>query len=162
MGEPVERAVDHHVERHLGLGDPAHAVREPGRAEPVLAEQVALAPPAEHLRRCTRRSSMRISEWPVEPCMVSISRTSFQPSDGMSTMNAVLAACGMSGSSSVRAMRMAKLARWAPEMNHLWPLMTHSSPSWYGVGLDQRRVGAGDLGLGHREAGPRRARRTAA
>ena len=22
---------------------------------------------------------MRISEWPVEPCMVSISRTSFQP-----------------------------------------------------------------------------------
>ena len=62
--------------------------------------------------------------------MVSIWRTSSQPSDGMSMMNAVLAAWGMSGSSSVRAMRMAKLARWALEMNHLWPLMTHSSPSW--------------------------------
>ena len=73
---------------------------------------------------------MRISLWPVEPCMVSTSRTSVQPSDGMSTMNAVLAACGRSGSSSVRAMRMANCDRWALEMNHLWPLMTHSSPSW--------------------------------
>ncbi|GAA3672596.1 hypothetical protein GCM10022224_041090 [Nonomuraea antimicrobica] len=33
-------------------------------------------------------------------------------------------------SCSVRAMRMAKLARRALEMNHLCPLMTHSSPSW--------------------------------
>ena len=73
---------------------------------------------------------MRISECPVEPCIVSIWRTSVQPSDGKSTMNAVLAAWGSSGSSSVRAMRMAKLARWALEMNHLWPLITHSSPSW--------------------------------
>ena len=40
----------------------------------------------------TRRSSMRISEWPVEPCMVSTSRTSVHPSDGMSTRNAELAA----------------------------------------------------------------------
>ena len=30
----------------------------------------------------TRRSSMTISEWPVEPCIVSTSRTSFQPSCG--------------------------------------------------------------------------------
>ena len=44
-------------------------------------------------------------------------------------MNAVLAACGRSGLSSVRQMRMANLARRALEMNHLWPLMTHSSPS---------------------------------
>ena len=49
MRVPVERAVDHHVERRLGLGDPAHAVREPRRAEPVLTEQVPLAPTAEHL-----------------------------------------------------------------------------------------------------------------
>ena len=45
----VERAVDHHVERDLGLRDPAHAVREARRPEPVLAEQVALAAAAEHL-----------------------------------------------------------------------------------------------------------------
>ena len=42
---------------------------------------------------------------------------------------ALFAACGISGSSSVRATRIAKLARRAFEMNHLWPLMTHSSPS---------------------------------
>ena len=78
----------------------------------------------------TRRSSMRISLCPVDPCMVSTSRTSFHPSASVSTMKAVLAAWGMSGSSSVRAMRMANCARCALEMNHLWPLMTHSSPSW--------------------------------
>ena len=44
-------------------------------------------------------------------------------------MKAVFAAWAISGFSSVRAMRMAKLARWALEMNHLWPLITHSSPS---------------------------------
>ena len=50
MGEAVERPVDHHVERHLGLGDPAHAVRQPGRPEAVLPQHVTLAPPAEHGR----------------------------------------------------------------------------------------------------------------
>ena len=116
----VERAVDHHVERRLGLRDPAHAVRQPGRAEPVLAEQVALA-------RGRRASGRRARAGPrcrsrsgrVPPCIVSTSRTSFQPSDGRSTMNAVLAACGSSGSSSVRAMRIANVARRALEMNHL-------------------------------------------
>ena len=77
----------------------------------------------------TRRSSMRISLWPVEPCMVSIWRTSVQPSAGRSTMNAELPAWGMSGLSSVRAMRMANLERCAFEMNHLCPFSTHSSPS---------------------------------
>ena len=99
---------------------------------------------------------MRISECPVLPCIVSIWRTSVQPSAGRSTMNAVLAAWAISGSSSVRATRMAKLARWALEMNHLWPLITHSSPSGVGVRADQRRVRAGHLRLGHGEARPRR------
>ncbi len=43
-------------------------------------------------------------------------------------MKAVVAAWGTSGSSSVRARRMAKEAPRAPLMNHLWPSMTHSSP----------------------------------
>ena len=86
--------------------------------------------PPKILDSCTRRSVMRISEWPVEPCMVSTSRTSVHPSEGMSIMKAVLAPREPSGtSSSVRAMRMAKLARRALEMNHLCPLITHSSPS---------------------------------
>ena len=49
VGEAVQRSVDHHVERDLGLGDPAHAVRESGGAEPILAEQVALPSATEHL-----------------------------------------------------------------------------------------------------------------
>ncbi len=46
----MQGAVDHHVERRLGLGDPAHAVGQAGRSQPVLAEAVAVAPPAEDLR----------------------------------------------------------------------------------------------------------------
>ncbi len=74
---------------------------------------------------------MTISEWPVDPCMVSTSRTSFQPSAGRSTRNAVLAPRDPGGTSgSVRATRMANWARRAFEMNHLCPLMIHSSPSF--------------------------------
>ena len=38
--------------------------------------------PPSMLASGTRRSSMTISEWPVPPCMVSTSRTRFQPSRG--------------------------------------------------------------------------------
>ena len=38
----------HHVERQLRLGDPAHAVGQPGRPEAVLAEQVALTAATQH------------------------------------------------------------------------------------------------------------------
>ena len=67
-------------------------------------------------------------------------------------MNAVFAACGMSGSCSVRAIRIAKLraVRAADE-----PLVAVDDPLVaVGVGprLDERRVGSRDLGLGHREA----------
>ena len=71
---------------------------------------------------------MRISQWLWLPAMVSTSRTISQPGEGTSTMKAVVAACGTSGSSSVRASRMAKRAPRAPLMNHLCPLTTHSSP----------------------------------
>ena len=67
-------------------------------------------------------------------------------------MNAVLAACGISGSSSVRAMRMRELGAAGAGDE---PLVAVDHPLVavaVGVGLDQRRVGAGDLRLGHREA----------
>ena len=67
----------------------------------------------------------------MEPCIVSTSRTSFQPSAGRSTKNAVLAPREPGGTSgSVRATRIANCARRVFEMNHLWPLMIHSSPSF--------------------------------
>ena len=43
----------------------------------------------------------------------------------------------------VTHMTMRKSATDAFEVNHLWPLMTHSSPSRIGPGDEQRRVGAG-------------------
>ena len=62
-------------------------------------------------------------------------------------MNAELAAWGMSGFSSVRAIRIANRARRALEMNHLCPLITHSSPSryarvWMRVGSDPATSGS--------------------
>ena len=48
VGVALEGAVHQHLERDLGVADPAHAVREARRAEAVLAEQVALAAAAEH------------------------------------------------------------------------------------------------------------------
>ena len=95
---------------------------------------------------------MRISEWPVLPCMVSISRTSFQPSWGRSTMNAVLAACGYVG----------VVLGAADEDGEVGPVGLRDEPLAavdhplvaVGVrtGLYQRGIGAGDLGLGHGEA----------
>ena len=53
-----------------------------------------------------------------------------------------------SASGSVLAKTVVKAAREAPDVNHLWPLMTHSSPSRYARRLHLRRVAAGDLRLG--------------
>ena len=53
---------------------------------------------------------------------------------------------------SVTAMTIANAAPLAPEVNHLWPLITHSSPSRTARRAQPGRVGAGDLRLGHREA----------
>ena len=69
------------------------------------------------------------------------------PRAGRSTRNAELRACGGSASGSVRAMRIAKRAPLAPEMNHLWPLITQSSPSftarvWISVGSEPETSGS--------------------
>ena len=59
--------------------------------------------------------------------------------------------CGRA-SGSVTAMTMRKSAIDALEVNHLWPSMTHSPRLVeHGARLQQRRVGAGAVGLGHRE-----------
>ena len=47
---------------------------------------------------------------------------------------------------------IANSAPLAPEVNHLCPLITHSPSSELSAGLQRGRVGAGHLGLGHREA----------
>ena len=62
-------------------------------------------------------------------------------------MKAVLRACGGSASASVRQITMMKSAPRAPEANHLWPLITQSSPSstasvWISVGSEPATSGS--------------------
>ena len=59
----------------------------------------------------------------------------------------MFAACGIAGSSSVRAIRIANAAPLAPEMNHLCPFTTHVSPSrtarvWMSVGSEPATSGS--------------------
>ena len=103
---------------------------------------------------------MRISQWLWLPAMVSTSRTISQPGDGTSTMNAVVAAWGTSGSSSVRASRMANRAPRAPLMNHLCPLIDPLVAVGHGPGPHEGGVRSRHLGLGHGEARPHRCLRT--
>ena len=72
-------------------------------------------------------------------------------------MNAVFAACGRSGSSSVRADEDRELRSLGVGDE---PLVTVDHPFVAVLnrrGLDQRRVAAGNLGFGHRETAHRRA-----
>jgi hypothetical protein len=48
---------------------------------------------------------------------------------GSGTMIMLKRSCGVGAAGSVFAITMAKDAPMAPDVNHLWPLMTHSSPS---------------------------------
>jgi hypothetical protein len=84
---------------------------------------------------------------PPPPPIVCTSRTISNPGDDSGTMNALLRACAISASGSVRAMTIAKSAPCAPDVNHLWPLMTHSSPSctalvWICVGSEPATSGS--------------------
>ena len=62
--------------------------------------------------------------------------------------------CG-SASGSVTAITIPNPAPSAPDENHLWPSITHSSPSSTARRPQPGRVRAGHLGLGHREERPR-------
>ena len=130
MAVSLERASDHHVERRLGLRDPPHAVSEPGRAETVLAEQVTLTTTAEHLALVD--SEIFDHDLAVPGAAVHrLDLADLVPTlGGQIDQERRVGGLGQIGSSSVRATRIAKLARWALEMNHLCPLSTHSSPSW--------------------------------
>ena len=55
------RAVDEHLERLLDLAEPAHAVRESRGAEPHLAEFVAAAAFAQHVR--LRHAHVRVADF---------------------------------------------------------------------------------------------------
>ena len=108
-------------------------------------------------RAGTRRSSIRISQWLCPPDIVWTSRTMFQPSDGRSTMKHELRRLRdlriLLGAGDEQRELGAASAGDEPLVAVDHPLVAVA----VGQGLDQRRVGAGDLRLGHREARPGRA-----
>ena len=79
-----------------------------------------------------------------------MSRTISMPGVSVGTTNTDAWRCGRpSGLVSANTSTMS--ATDALVMNHLWPLMTHSSPSMHRGRADDRRVGAGEERLGERE-----------
>ncbi len=74
------------------------------------------------------------------------------PGVSASTTNIDARWCGRA-SGSVTAITIRKSAIEPFEENHLWPLITHSSPSLTAARLQQRRIRAGGVGLGHAEGG---------
>ena len=118
--------------------------------------------PPSMLASGTRRSSMTISEWPVPPCMVSTSRTSVPARrrdvdderrvGRLRKVGVVLGAGDEDGERGAAGVGDEPLVA----VDHPLVAVLHRG------GADQRRVGAGDLGLGHREAAHLAARRTAA
>ena len=81
-----------------------------------------------------------ISQWSLAWPQTSTPRTMFTPGVSVGTMIWVilpLVSAGPSGS-SVRHMTIRKSARLPFDVNHLWPLITHSSPSRRAVVLIER------------------------
>jgi hypothetical protein len=85
----VERALRQHLERDLGVADPAHAMRQTRRAEPCLAQPMAL-PAAAHDR--TIRHPHPLEAELAVPAIVSMSRTMVKPGVSVGTTKAVLRA----------------------------------------------------------------------
>ena len=153
----LQRAVDHHVERRLGLGDPAHAVGQPGRAEAVLAEQVTLPAPAEHLRLV----QAQVLDEDLGVPGAAVHRLD------LADLGPPLAR-QVDDERRVRRLRQVRVVLGAgDEDGEVGPVGVGDEPLvpvehpllavLVALGLDQRRVGAGDLRLGHGEARPRRA-----
>jgi hypothetical protein len=148
----VERAIDHHLQRRLGLADPAHAVGQAGRPQPVLAQQVALAPPTEHLR------GMQPEVVDADLAVV------VAAGEGVHVAHDLPAFVGQVDQER-RIGRLGQLGivlRAGDEDGELRPAGAGDEPLvalddplvavGVGAGLDQRGVGAGNLGLGHGEA----------
>ena len=150
--EALERARDHHVERRLGLGDPAHAVGEARRAESVLAEPVPLPAAAEHVR--SGHAQLLDPDLGVAGAAVHrldlaypvpARRGDVDDEAGIGGLRHVGPVLGARDQD-----REARAARIRDE-----PLVTVDHPVVAVLdraGLDEGRIRAGDLRFGHREA----------
>ena len=150
----LEGARAHQLERALHLSEPPHHVVDPARAEPLLRDQETLSLARRgdsqpvRARRC--RSTSQCVVQPRPRCPSVGTGSIWIPGASAGTMIWLVRRRG-SASGSVTAITIPKAAPSAPEENHLWPLITHSSPS--STAVVRRLVGSepGDLRLGHRE-----------
>ena len=154
MRVAVQSAVNHHVEGGLGLGDPAHAVGQAGRPQASLTQEVPLAPPAQHVLRrypqigdadlavvvASRHGLYVADDLPAGP----VGLDDEGRVGGLGEVGVVLGAGDEDG----------ELGSPGPGDE---PLVAVDHPLvavLVGASLDERGVGAGDLGLGHGEARP--------
>ena len=154
----LERVGAHQLEGALHLAEPAHHVVDAAGAEALLRDREPLADLAEGVRRSGRARSCR----ELRSASTSRGPRGRAPAPGgrrrgpgvpAGTMICVARACG-GASGSVTAITIPKPAPSAPDENHLCPSITQSSPSRTARVRKRRRVGAGHLGLGHREERP--------
>ena len=147
----------HRLQRALGQADQPHAVVDAPRPEPALGDLEAPPLAEEDVRR--RHADVLEEDLGVAVRGVVVAehgqhRLTVTP--GASIGTRIIDCCWCGGASgSVLPMKMAILQRGspAPEVHHLRPLMTYSSP-WRSMrGADVGGVGGGDVRLGHGEAG---------
>ena len=152
MRVAVQRPVDHHVEGRLRLGDPAHAVGEPGGPQTVLAQHVTLPPSTEHVGRRHHEvldHDLRVTGRPVHGLHLP---DAFHPAEGMSTKKAVLAAWGIAGILLGPGDEDGEAGPTGVGDEPLVAVDDPGVPVGHGRGRDERGVRAGNLGLGHGEA----------
>ena len=127
------RGVHMQLERALHLAEPAHARGGSGPARAASARSGSRRPAR---RACSRPARARpcsgprsASSSPGRACpKTGDRRTISTPGVSAGTMICVARRCG-SASGSVTAITIPNAAPSAPDENHLWPSITHSSPS---------------------------------
>jgi hypothetical protein len=152
VGEALRRPVHHHVERRLGLAEPAHAVGETRRTEARLAEQVALTAAAEHaVGGNTQVADADLAVVVSAGHRLDVAHQLPARRRKVDQERAVrrLGDLGLVLGTRDRD-REAGAAH--PRDEPLVPVDHPHLTLEHGAGLDQRRVGARDLGFGHREA----------
>ena len=142
-----QRALHHQVEGPPHLADRVHAVEDAAGAEAVLRGLVAVADLAEHV--VDRHADVVVDaprSGPTSRCPRCRCRArSSTPGCRVGTMicDHPARAGRRPRLLGARHMTMKKSAASPLDVNHLWPLMTHSSPSRTARGLKRAGVGAG-------------------
>ena len=135
MGEPREGTFAEHVEGAARLTEPAHAMLDPPRPQPLLGDGKPSPGSPSRLPSGIRASSKRTSQW-LSICpgwgsglsMAPMSRSTSTPGVPLSTRSIEARPTG-GASRSVTAITMKKSATDALVVYHLRPLSTHSEPS---------------------------------